>query len=88
VRWLLHRLGWRVLEDGSANEAITRCHQYVAAITLLVADVELPDMNGTEMARIIWAMRPEIKVLFLSGTAPQGCFPEPPFLQSLSPHLI
>jgi two-component system, cell cycle sensor histidine kinase and response regulator CckA len=80
IAMLLHRSGWRVLEDGSANDAIARSHQHVGAITLLVTDVELPDMNGTEMARTIWAMRPEIKVLFLSGTAPQGMLPGAAFL--------
>jgi two-component system, cell cycle sensor histidine kinase and response regulator CckA len=36
-------------------------------VDLVLADVNMPEMNGDEMARRIRALRPEMKILFVTG---------------------
>jgi DNA-binding response OmpR family regulator len=57
--------GWRVYQVGSPAEAL----EWVAAqsFDLVLADVMMPGMNGTEMVSRIRAVRPEIRALLMSG---------------------
>ncbi len=67
---LLNRLGYRVLEadDGQAALALLRGH---AAIDLMLADVVLPGgIGGVTLARRARACRPALKILHMSGYAP------------------
>ncbi|MDD2238210.1 MAG: ATP-binding protein, partial [Kiritimatiellae bacterium] len=59
--------GYHVLEAGSPSDAIERSAQYQGDIQLVVTDVVMPGMAATEMVRRIGAMRPGVKVLFMSG---------------------
>ena len=65
---VLTDLGYRPLEaiDGPAGLSILRSKQ---AISLLVTDVGLPGLNGRQLADAARALRPELKVLFMTGYA-------------------
>jgi len=67
IREMLERHGYRVLEavDGYAAEVTFRAHD--AAIDLLITDVVMPEINGRELASLLTALRPDLKVLFISG---------------------
>jgi|GEM_PF-3369280 CheY-like chemotaxis protein len=67
TRDFLTRFGYRVLEAGGADEAIRRCREAEGAVDLLLTDVVMPSMNGKELADMIHATYPGIKVLFTSG---------------------
>ena len=43
------------------------CHEFAGNIDLVVTDVVMRDMNGREVARQIIQLRPEARILFMSG---------------------
>ncbi|HEX8027215.1 MAG TPA: response regulator, partial [Vicinamibacterales bacterium] len=65
----LERRGYRVLAAASGEEALRIAAGYGAAIDLLVSDVIMPGMKGTELAERLRATRPGTRVLLMSGYA-------------------
>ena len=68
VTSLLDELGYRVVEagDGPSGLAIL---QSSLPIDLLITDVGLPGLNGRQIADAARALRPALKVLFMTGYA-------------------
>ena len=65
---ILSDLGYRVVEAADGEEALRVFGQHAATIDLLLTDVILPGaLKGKEVAERIVAVRPNIRVLFMSG---------------------
>jgi signal transduction histidine kinase/ActR/RegA family two-component response regulator len=64
---ILTSLGYSVLEAADGEEALQTCKRYHGRIGLLFTDVVMPKMNGAELAAKVVKLRPDIKVLFMSG---------------------
>jgi len=64
---LLKADGHRVLAAGDGEAALKVSRSFSGCIDLLVSDVEMPQMNGLELRRIILAERPNIRTLMMSG---------------------
>lgn len=64
---MLNQQGYQAIGTTSSREAmeITRTRQFA----ILVTDVMMPGINGTEMARQIKERQPSLKCLFISGYA-------------------
>nr|WP_275300673.1 response regulator [Pseudomonas sp. AF32] len=68
VSAVLSELGYAFLEAADANSAIPIL-QSDQRIDLLVSDVGLPGMNGRQLAEIGRQLRPDLRVLFITGYA-------------------
>ena len=64
---LLRSWGYTVLEASNGNEALSTSKRQKGPIGLMVTDVEMPEMSGRELASHLSPLRPEMKVLFMSG---------------------
>jgi two-component system, cell cycle sensor histidine kinase and response regulator CckA len=68
---LLRGEGYTVLEAADGPTAIVQSSDYKKPIHVLLTDVVLPGLNGREVASRISAVRPQVKVVYISGyTAP------------------
>ena len=67
IRKLLVRNGYTVLDAGGGQEALETALRHTGPIDLLLTDVVMPEMGGSELAGRIRSLRSEIKVLFISG---------------------
>lgn len=65
--YILEQRGYTVLTSPSPVEAIELVLEYRGKIDLLITDVIMPEMNGRELAKEISLIRPETKMLFISG---------------------
>jgi len=67
---ILDSLGYTVLVAETPMMALSICANVDRSIDLLLTDVVMPEMNGAELRNRIVAIRPEIKVVFMSGYTP------------------
>jgi two-component system, cell cycle sensor histidine kinase and response regulator CckA len=63
----LQQAGYRVLDAANLVQAAKLTRSTAGPIDLLVTDLVLPDGNGSEVAERIAELRPEIRVLYVSG---------------------
>jgi CheY-like chemotaxis protein len=64
---MLASLGYRVLPTASSSDALHIVQDTQKWIDLLITDVIMPQMNGRELSELAWSVRPELRVLYVSG---------------------
>jgi CheY-like chemotaxis protein len=64
---VLKAAGYNVLEAATGSEALHICDRYHGPLHLIITDVVMPQMSGRELVGRLSALRPETKVLFISG---------------------
>jgi two-component system, cell cycle sensor histidine kinase and response regulator CckA len=67
TRKILEENGYRVLEATHAGEAVTISNRHEGAIHVMITDMVMPHTNGHNLAEQVGAMRPEMKLLYMSG---------------------
>ncbi len=63
--------GYTVLQARDGLQAMSVANDHSATIDLTVTDVVMPHVSGGQLARELAAVRPETRVLFVSGYAGQ-----------------
>lgn len=67
TRSLLADQGYKVLEAARPERAIEIARKFDGTIHLLLTDMVMPGMNGRVLAETLATVRPEMKVVFMSG---------------------
>ena len=80
VRIALEDAGFFVLAACDGDQALLLSRTFPGAISALVSDVQMPNMGGVALRRQILQERSDIKVLLMSGHAPEP-IPGVPFLR-------
>jgi CheY-like chemotaxis protein len=65
----LSRNGFRVLEGDDGLEALLIAMSHGRPIDVLITDVELPSIRGTELGKVFKLIWPRTKVLYISGSS-------------------
>lgn len=72
---MLDQYGYRCLEAGDGTEALQVLEKH--PVHLLITDVIMEGMGGTDLAKHVAVLRPELPIIFMSG------FSDHPVVQSL-----
>jgi two-component system, cell cycle sensor histidine kinase and response regulator CckA len=67
ARIFLEGYGYKVLEAASAEQAIQTASVFVGQIDLLLTDVIMPGMSGSQLAENILKQRPQTKIVYMTG---------------------
>ena len=66
---VLQKHGFEALSAGTGPEAIAAAAGCDRGIDLLLTDVMMPGINGCDVAELLLARRPSLRILFMSGYA-------------------
>jgi len=69
VKCMLESSEYNVLLANDARVALRMAERDDLSIDLLLTDVVMPDVDGPDLAKRIQAIRPSLRVLFMSGCA-------------------
>ncbi len=64
---VLARAGYRVLSAASPEQALALARTFEESIQLILSDLQMPGMDGRQLAIALAPLRPESQVLFTSG---------------------
>ncbi|MEU8815796.1 MULTISPECIES: response regulator [unclassified Actinoplanes] len=67
MRRMLERRGFDTLIAGDSTQAIEACRQHPGDIDILITDLGLPGVSGGELSRSATELRPEMRVVYISG---------------------
>lgn len=66
---ILRRANYTVLEADGGDRALALAESHAGAIDLVISDLYMPGLHGPAVAEKLSAVRPGLKVLFISGYA-------------------
>jgi CheY-like chemotaxis protein len=69
TRLVLERCGYTVIDSGDPGESLRIAADHLGPLPLKITDVVMPGISGSVLAERLSAIRPETKVLYISGYA-------------------
>lgn len=69
LRRMLQSLGWQVVEAGTGDSALALAAAEPGPIDLLLSDIRLPGLRGSELGKQLKALRPGLVSVYISGFA-------------------
>jgi len=72
---ILERNGYGIVRASNGLEALMLYTSYAQRLDLVLTDVDMPEMDGVELASRIRSTDPSAKVLLMSGRIPEGVQP-------------
>ena len=69
---ILRRYGYSVLAAADGTEGVAAYRERQAEIDLVLLDMIMPMMNGTEVFQILRGINPQVKVILISGYSSEG----------------
>jgi two-component system cell cycle sensor histidine kinase/response regulator CckA len=72
AREYLEMTGYAVIQAEDGRSALELAKKHAGQIHLLMTDVVMPGISGRELAERVKAIRPDIKVLYMSGYTDQA----------------
>jgi len=73
---MLGAMGYTIFPKSTPLDALEFLKKENAPIDLVITDVIMPEISGKELGDRIKAIRPDIKVLFMSGYSTDAIFPQ------------
>ena len=67
VAEMLRLAGYNTLEAHSPEQAVVEFQRQQDNVDLLLSDVTMPGMSGRELRSKLWAARPDLVVILMSG---------------------
>ncbi|HEU5109570.1 MAG TPA: response regulator [Micromonosporaceae bacterium] len=64
---MLQRKGFNAMPAAEPADAVAVCREYDGEIDVLLADLGMPDAVGVDLAREATAIRPGLRVLYVTG---------------------
>jgi CheY-like chemotaxis protein len=64
---VLKEAGYTVLDAGNGSAALLLASEHAGPVHLLITDVVMPEMGGRQLVERLTPLRPDLKVLYLSG---------------------
>ncbi len=75
-REVLEMHGYTVIAASNGEEAIPLSKQFQGTIHLMITDVVMPRMSGGELAQAMMSLRPNMRVLYVSGYSDEAVLPQ------------
>jgi len=66
---ILEARGYTVLSAGDAAEALAVAERHSGRIHLMITDVVMPGMSGSQLAERLLALHPDLRIVYISGIA-------------------
>jgi signal transduction histidine kinase/CheY-like chemotaxis protein len=67
AREVLEQYGYTVICAADGQEGLDICKAFAGRIDLIITDVVMPRMSGREMAESVVSVRPDARILYMSG---------------------
>lgn len=66
---ILKHYGYQVLQAANGGDALAMQNRFEGRIDLVISDLMMPGMSGTELVQHLQCANPQLKVLYVSGYA-------------------